>query len=77
MNFGPGRENVTKIEYFFKKDNLPDNYNIFIEDNVNNKGIESFRTGVTCFMNFFTQDELNLIEKEVEETEKLALLDIY
>ena len=37
--------------------------------------IDNLKIGVTCYENFFTVDELNEIEKDIEITEKISLND--
>lgn len=37
--------------------------------------IENLKIGVTCYENFFTPDELNKIERNIEITEEKSLKD--
>lgn len=54
-----GRRGVVKKDYYFTQDNRPSNLEDF------NKEEELLFTGVTCYENFFTNEELRDLEKEV------------
>ena len=71
---GPGRENVVKKEYIFDP-NIPQGYPsnfqqvTGLDQNSDMKDKNNLKIGVTCYENFFTDQELNEIEKLVEKTE--------
>ena len=56
-----------KIEYFFEPDNLPGNYG-----NDYKNRFPNFDVGITCYHNFFTDEELKHFEKKTFETEENA-----
>ena len=63
--------NITRREYFFEKDNYPSNLNKFIENG------REFRVGVVTYDNFFSDEELKQIERNIEITEEESLNDLF
>lgn len=58
-----GRPNVLKTEYFFHPKAKPQNFKCF------EKEFPDLRVGVTSYTNFFTHEELKLLEEKTFETE--------
>lgn len=58
-----GREKAMKIEYFFSEKAMPQNFKGFLEE------FKDRRVGVTCYTDFFTNEELIELEKKTFETE--------
>ena len=65
-------------EYFFDPENLPENYNLFVEDEYEilfrkkpeeRKNPYNYPVGVITYDNFYSNEELIEIEKMVVETE--------
>jgi hypothetical protein len=80
VNLGEGRENVLKKEYHFDPNIdfcYPDNFKKVLGMSLNTdmKNIENLKIGVTCYENFWSNKELDKIEKMVEKTEKQSLND--
>ena len=72
------RRQVIKREFYFDPDNLPENYSLFIDettealfkkDPAQRKNPYNYPVGATSFDNFFSNEELCEIEKNVESTE--------
>lgn len=59
----PGRPNVLKTEYFFHPKAKPQNFKCF------EKEFPDCRVGVTSYTNFFTHEELKMLEDKTFETE--------
>jgi hypothetical protein len=75
MNLGPGREKVIKKEYYFDptiEGGYPQNLKqvLGLKGDADMTKIENLKVGVTCYENFYTHEEMNEMEKLIEETEK-------
>lgn len=80
LNLGPGREKVVKKTYFFDpaiKGGYPLNYKhtLGLNEKTDMSDLENLKVGVTCFENFFTHEEMNAMEQNIEETEQKSLRD--
>jgi hypothetical protein len=65
-----GRKMIRK-EFLFEENNIPANFHKFKTSQ------EDFRVGVVTYENYFTNEELKEIEKEIEKTEALSLKDAF
>ena len=59
--------NYKKIEYYFDPQNLPSNYSHEYKSRFPN-----FDVGITCYDNFFTEDQMKEFESNTFITEKSA-----
>lgn len=73
------RKQVVKREFYFDPDNLPENYNLFIDEATEKlfkrepeqrKNPHNYPVGVTTYDNFYSHEELKEIESLVERTEE-------
>jgi hypothetical protein len=62
---------IIRKEFFFDENNVPSNFHKFKLSN------DDLRVGVVTYENFFTNEELSEIEKDVEKTEELSLKEAY
>jgi hypothetical protein len=62
---GKDRKNVIKREYYFTPDAFPENYRAVVglskDADLNN--IENLRVGVTSYENFYSNEELKIMEQ--------------
>jgi hypothetical protein len=65
-----GRKYLKK-EFFFDPNNLPSNYYKFQSSK------DDFRVGIVTYEDYFTNDELIEIERNIEKTEELSLKDAF
>jgi len=80
LNLGKGREKVIKKEYYFDpeiEEGYPPNYKqvLGMKNNVDMKDINNLKVGVTCYENFYTTQEMDEMEKLIEQTEEQSLKD--
>ena len=80
INMGKNRPEVLKKEYYFDPDienGYPENFKqvLGLPSHTDMSLIENLKIGVTCYENFFTREELNNIEKNIEITEDKSLKD--
>ena len=75
-----GRKGVIKKEYHFDpdiNDAYPENFKQVLGygQDTDMKDVNNLKVGVTCYENFFSPEELNSIESQIEETENRSLDD--
>ena len=78
LNLGPGRENVVKKEYYFDPaiaGGYPENLKtvLGLADDADMTDINNLKIGVTCFENFYTHEQMEEMEKLIEQTEERSL----
>ena len=79
-DMGDKRPQVIKKEYYFDpeiENGYPENFKqvLGLSSTADMSQIENLKIGVTCYENFFTPDELNKIERNIEITEEKSLKD--
>jgi len=62
---------ITRKEFFFEKENFPSNLCKFINDR------EELRVGCVTYENFFTNEELKEIERNIDITDEESLKDLF
>jgi hypothetical protein len=78
VNLGPGRENVIRKRFYFDPDILPDNYGRYLdaekikEDPELAKDYKMYPVGATTYENFFSNEEMVKMERQIEDTERLC-----
>lgn len=77
---GKGRENVKKLEFYFDPSidgGYPANFKqtMGYTSKTDMKNIENLKVGCTAYTNFFTHEEMDQMERLIEETEEKSLKD--
>ena len=75
LDMGPGRRKVLKKQYYFRTNNYPENYRqgAGLSKNFEINESSKLRVGVTCFENYFTNEEMIEMEKNIQITEQRSL----
>ena len=70
-NLGKGRENVIKKEFFFRPNELPENYRqvVGLPKDADVSDIETLRVGITTYENFYQNGDMKDMEEHIMETE--------
>ena len=75
------RKGIIKREFFFSPDNLPENYTVFIDKETEKmfkkcpeerQNPYNYPAGCVSYENFFSNEELKDLERNVELTEELC-----
>ena len=80
LNLGPGREKVIKKEYYFDpsiEGGFPPNFKhtLGFNNSTDMKDINNLKVGVTCYENFYSHEEMNAMESNIENTEQESIRD--
>ena len=82
LNLGPKRQKIIKKVYYFDpafENGYPENFKdiVGLGSDADMKNVNNLRVGVTTYENFFTQAEMDDLEKNIEITEKKSLNDAF
>lgn len=68
---GVGRSQVLKKEFFFRSNELPENYKqvVGLHKDADITDIKNLRVGVTTFENFYSNEEMKEMEERIMDTE--------